>query len=143
MGVLSAPPDGLLIEELSEDRFVPAGGQGALAIEALVGSPIADSHEIEALITGLNQKRAHCETSAERSFLATIGASCNSPVGAHGALIGDRLLLRAVLFSLDGRRKIQDTASAPIGDHTDAVKLGIALAKQMLAAGAGDLIRSA
>jgi hydroxymethylbilane synthase len=143
MGLFAKPPAGLFIEELPEDRFVPAGGQGALAIEALAGQPIAASREIEELIGRLDVWETHCETSAERSFLVTIGASCNSPVGVHGALQGDRLMLRAVLFSPDGVRKVADAASDTIRDQADAVKLGVALAKRMLAAGAVSLLRSA
>src|SRR5579863_742716 len=58
--------------ELDERDFVPSGGQGALALEALATRAIGDSAELEQAVATLNDARAFAEVTAERAFLATI-----------------------------------------------------------------------
>src|ERR1700730_3091256 len=53
--------DGLTYVELDERDFVPSGGQGALAVEALAARTIGDAPEIEAAIAGLNDVRTLAE----------------------------------------------------------------------------------
>lgn len=141
--------------ELDEQDFVPAGGQGALAIEALAGSIVGASEELESAIAALNDMEAMAEVTAERSFLATIGASCVSPVGIKGSIEGDALRLRALLFSLDGARSLADEAAAahrlaespgtspqPGKELLEAATaLGALLGRRMLAQGADEMIR--
>ncbi len=71
--------DGLNLIELDEREFVPSGGQGALALEARTDGVLGGVDEIEAAVAALNDSRALAEATAERAFLATIGASCVSP----------------------------------------------------------------
>jgi hydroxymethylbilane synthase len=141
--------------ELDERDFVPAGGQGALAIEALAGSDIGASHELESAIAALNDLQAMAEVTSERSFLATLGASCVSPVGIKGSIEGEDLRLRALLFSVDGTRSLADDAAAahrlPESPGTlsqpgkemllAATGLGALLGRRMLAQGADEMIR--
>jgi hydroxymethylbilane synthase len=136
-------PPGLAVEHLDAGEFVPAGGQGALAIEARAGSMVHGSAEIDAAIAALSDPVAVTETSSERAFLAAIGASCTSPVGVHGSLAGDRLTLRTILFSADGRRELADSISETVS-RSDPAKtgraIGGALARRMLDRGAAELI---
>lgn len=136
--------------ELDERDFVPAGGQGALAIEALAGSRIAASDELEAAVGALNDVRAMMEVTAERLFLATLGASCVSPVGVKGTIEGNLLHVRALLFSADGGRSLADAIAAPheINRATEsqgaaskaAAALGATLGRRMIAQGASEMI---
>src|SRR5271154_7454456 len=89
--------------ELDGRDFIPAGGQGALAIETLADSDAAD------LVSAINDPRAFYETAAERAFLATIGASCTTPVGVRATIMGDSLKLAAMLFSPDGARELSES----------------------------------
>jgi hydroxymethylbilane synthase len=141
--------DGLTFVELDEGDFVPSGGQGALALEALAGATIGDSAEIEAGIAGLNDTRALVEVTAERAFLATIGASCVSPVGVKGSFKGATLNLRALLFSTDGSKHLDDELTAPfaIAATTNqaasaASAIGTTLGMRMIEHGARELIES-
>lgn len=144
---------GTNLVELDESDFVPSGGQGALAIEALAGSLIGASEELERAVAALNDTHAMAEVTAERSFLATLGASCVSPVGVKGSIEGDLIRVRALLFSVDGTRSLADETAAPHriskasggGEHDGgaiaaAAALGSALGRRMLAAGAGEMI---
>ena len=93
---------GMSLTELDEREFVPCGGQGALAIEARADRTIGDSADLERAVATLDDARALAEVTAERAFLATIGASCVSPVGVKGTADGETIRLRALLFSVDG-----------------------------------------
>jgi hydroxymethylbilane synthase len=122
--------------ELDERDFVPCAGQGALAIEMRADE--TGSREIAAAITSLNDIATAAEVAAERAFLARIGASCVSPVGVKATLRRDSLELHALLFSVDGARRLEDEIVQPC--EFDPVRLGGELGARMLARGAGALL---
>lgn len=131
----------LPVSFLSEDDFVPAGGQGALAIEGLADERIGESAEIERALVEMDDLPARCEITAERAYLAAIGASCASPVGVKAAAGERSLTLRALLFSVDGRESMADTLAVAGAPHPEAAaQAGEELARRMLADGAGALI---
>jgi hydroxymethylbilane synthase len=138
--------DGVALAPLSERDFVPCGGQGALCVEALVGRPVAGSAEIDSAVAALDDRRAHLETAAERAFLATLGASCVSPIGVFATLDAVTLNMRALVFSIDGARHMTDEISDKVFDDTSgtplerAAGMGTRLAHRMLAGGARQLI---
>ena len=101
------------------------------------------SSEFEHALAAITDGRARYEISAERAFLATIGASCATPVGVH-AVIGDSAFsLRAILFSLDGSREladqIDDLADTDLAPSA-ASAAGRRLGERMLARGAAELL---
>ena len=68
--------------ELDARDFIPAGGQGALAIETLRRSQRTMNSIARSRRSTI--ARAFYETAAERAFLAAIDASCTTPVGVQG-----------------------------------------------------------
>ncbi len=134
--------DGVRLAELDENDFVPAGGQGALAIEALADATIGGSPELDGAVAALNDQRALAETTAERSFLATIGASCVSPVGVRGMLRAQAFVVRALLFSLDGAKFLADEIAERFDDaaSSSAAAIGTRLGERMIARGARALV---
>jgi hydroxymethylbilane synthase len=118
---------GGLIEE-----FIPAAGQGALALEARSGA-IAPER-----LAGVADAEATACVTAERVFVHALGASCNTPVGAHARAVGDgRLTLAAWVGLPDGSAWLRDEVIA------GAAEVGLACAERMLAAGAAELLRQA
>jgi hydroxymethylbilane synthase len=108
--------------------LVPAAGQGALALEARVGTAVparVEDPEARACLT------------AERELVRALEASCNTPVGAHARVLADgELELRAWVGLPDGSAWLSDRRVG--GD-----RLGAAVAERMLAAGAAELLRAA
>ncbi len=135
LGVSDLPP----MQRLAEDEFVPAGGQGALAIEAANGA-VAGSQEIEQAIAALEHPPSRLEVGAEREFLAGVGASCASPIGVRAVAAGSRLTIRALLFSLDGARSMADWLDFECRSMADAERAGVELAQRMLRHGASELM---
>ncbi len=134
------------LTELQPPDFVPPGGQGALAVEALCESYVGGSMEIEAAVRDLTHVPSLAEITAERSFLATIGASCASPVGVNCKVVSQSLTLRAQLFSPDGSRSLEaeltDEGPSRNGEPLEraAVHLGERLGHLMLERDAGELL---
>ena len=126
---------------LAEDDFVPAGGQGALAVEGMADRLPGGSTEMLRAVAAMDDARTRIEVTAERAFLAEIGASCASPIGVRATAEGGRLALHVLLFSLDGVRSMSDSLSvAQSSEISDAERAGIELARRMLTRGATELI---
>ena len=110
---------------------LPAPGQGALAIEVR-----ADDAATRELTSPLNDPQTASCVAAERGFLAALGAGCLAPAGALATVVGDTLLLEAMVGYPDGRSQERDRIE---GAPDDAESLGAALARRLLVAG-GDLV---
>jgi hydroxymethylbilane synthase len=132
----------LKYKELDEREFVPAAAQAALAIETLADGKICASDDIESAVASLNHPQTECETSAERAFLASIHASCVTPVGVKATLANDNLAMRAILFSADGARELAEEISErlAIGDAKAAARVGEKLGAKMISRGARELL---
>ena len=114
------------------DQFVPAAGQGALALEARVGA-------IEPRrLSAVSDLEATACVTAERALVHTLGASCHTPVGAHARATGDgRVTVTGWVGVPDGSAWLRDELTG------DPDLVGARCAERMLAAGAGDLLRQA
>ncbi len=126
--------------ELDAVDFVPAGGQGALAIETLA-QPLPKV--LDDALEAINDARASYETAAEREFLAAIGASCETPVGVSGTIGDATFTVRAMLFSHDGARVMTDSIEAPVESNLApdaATAAGAQLARRMIANGAAAML---
>ena len=69
-----------IAERLDPTQFVPAVGQGCVALEARAG----DEETLELLAT-IDDRATRAAVTVERAFLAELGAGCALPVGAHAA----------------------------------------------------------
>lgn len=122
---LGREPDGIL------DELVPAAGQGALALEAQPGR--IDRRAL----TALHDEAAAVCVSVERALTAALGASCNTPVGAHARWESGELELWAWVGRPDGSDWVSDRVRGAPGE------LGQRCAERLLAAGADELLRAA
>jgi hydroxymethylbilane synthase len=113
---------------LDPDTFVPAVGQGVIAVQARAG----DRPTLAALAHADDAATRACAL-AERAYLARLGASCNTPMAAHARLEGGTLRMSAVVASEDGRRVLRAGAAAPA---PEAERLGRGLADTLLEQGA-------
>jgi len=117
---------------LPVDEFLPAVGQGALALECR-----AEDTPTRALLAALDDEASARAVAAERAFLQAIGGDCNTPLAAYATVEGDRVLLRAQVSDLDGERILEDALE---GTAAEAGAVGRALAHRLLERGAGALL---
>jgi hydroxymethylbilane synthase len=120
--------------ELPSSQFVPAPGQGALAVTALDGELAQD------LNTVLDHPRTRVETTVERTILAELGGGCVAPIGVHGLIQGENVHVDVQVFSQDGTEVIEASRDVPVGNHVSAAK---EVAADLAAKGADDLIEAA
>ncbi len=136
---------------LDPARFVPAPGQGALALEGRV----ADAHTREAAEAISDDDTFAC-LRAERALAHELSATCNTPLGAYTVPAGrGRLHMRAWVGLPDGSAWVSDELAetgiraegaclpASVGGFYDPEGLGRRVAERMLTAGAGELLRRA
>jgi hydroxymethylbilane synthase len=121
-------------EYLSLDQFLPAPGQGALAIQCR-----ADDENVRHVVSLIDDPAVRAAVEAERGFLAGLGGGCAAPVGAIGEIAADgsTLHLRGVAAAIDGSRAVRVEGS---GTTREADALGRELADDALAQGAADFI---
>ncbi|ALO68379.1 porphobilinogen deaminase [Arthrobacter alpinus] len=125
-------------EFLESDVMLPAPGQGALALECRT----ADADLTGVLGQSLNAVDDHdtrLAVTAERALLARLEAGCSAPVGALAHRKGSMLYLETVVCSLDGTRSMRLKKATDGLTTVGATILGIELAEELLAGGAGDL----
>lgn len=111
-------------EYLEPETFLPAAGQGILAVESRM-----DDAETAEMLVAIHDAEAACLLAAERSFLKTIGGSCNAPAAAYCRKEGGRFLMDA-MFVKDGahlRRAHMDIAA----DASDMLEAATQLGKDI------------
>jgi hydroxymethylbilane synthase len=118
---------------LDLERFVPAPGQGVLAIEGR-----AEDADARQAVQAIADPVAFAALRAERALAAGLEASCEVPLGAHAApMAGSQLLLRAWVGLPDGSAWASDEL---LGSVEDPEGLGRSVAERLKLAGAGDLL---
>lgn len=106
-------------ERLPFDGFLPAPGQGAIAVSAKSGS-----REAELSREAVDHEPTRLESEAERALLNELGTGCVEPVGALAELEEGELVLRAGNFEED--RMVQLT-----GEPSEAEELGRRAAREL------------
>jgi hydroxymethylbilane synthase len=81
------------LEALSSEIFLPAGGQGIIALQNCVSDVSA-----KAIVDPVNDRETLLCLRAEREFLRLLQGDCNSPVGVLAKIENGRMKLRAQVF---------------------------------------------
>jgi hydroxymethylbilane synthase len=114
---------------LPAEEFVPAIGQGALALESRVDD--------EAAFVPLQHEATRHAIDAERGFLEAVGGSCATPLAAHAVVAAGAVTLRALIAQPDGRRVIRGERSGPAADGP---RIGHQLAEELLSDGGREIL---
>jgi len=122
-------------EFLDPEVMLPAPGQGALALEVRLGDDLA-----EELAYSLNHRETQARVTAERSFLARLGAGCLAPVGALAYLEEGELRLEGLVAAPDGSEFIRGEIAGP---PEEAAELGEELAADILEQGGEEILKEA
>ncbi len=86
-------------EILPAEKFIPAGGQGIIALQVR-----REARELQNLLAGIDDRATHLCLRAEREFLRQLNGDCDSPVGVQARILDGGLQMRAQVF---------ETAEAP------------------------------
>jgi hydroxymethylbilane synthase len=122
--------DDHVTEWLPLDLMLPAPGQGALAVQCRM-----DDQTTLRLLAALEDDSTRKAVTAERAFLSGLGGGCSVPVAAH-ATSNHTIQLTGLVASPDGKTIIKVS-----GEGNDVLGLGVDLARQALARGAGEILK--
>ena len=120
--------------DLDRRRFVPAPGQGALAVTAL------DGERATRLKDRLDHPRTRVETTVERTILQELGGGCVAPIGVYATLQGGVVHTTVRVLSRDGDSEVTASRDLPVERHLSAAQ---DLAAELAERGADDLIAAA
>ena len=130
-------------ESLSAELCLPAGGQGAVGIECR-----SDDAVTAALIAPLSCAATTRRVTAERALNRKLQGGCQVPIACFAIEENaieqtGSLFLRGLVGSIDGSETLTAEARAPLANMTliEADALGIAVAEQLLAQGAGRILQ--
>jgi hydroxymethylbilane synthase len=124
--------DTVATTRLPRESFVPAPGQGAIAVTAR-----SDADATETIRDLVDDPVTRVETTVERTVLSELGGGCIAPIGVYAVVQGQYVHVTVQVLSLDGTEAIERTADLPITDHADAAA---ALAAELRESGAAELI---
>jgi hydroxymethylbilane synthase len=105
--------------------FVPAAGQGAIAITIRTGDDTT-----RALLAPILDEETAIALAAERAFLRVLDGSCKTPIGAYARIDGSNVAFHAIVLKPDGSQVFETAVSGPI---SDAALLGEAAGKDLAA----------
>ena len=120
---------------LAPEDMLPSVGQGALAIECR-----SDRADVLALLKPLHDDATAACVFAERALSRALAGSCNVPLAGFAEISGVRLRLRGYVGAPDGTRHVSGEVEGAVSDTGDAEALGVKLAAQLQAQGAGDIL---
>ena len=122
--------------------FLPAPGQGALAVECR-----ADDAELREILAPLEHAPTRAAVVAERALLAALEAGCHAPVGGYAQLSHENeqeLIVSAIVASAEADPSSTGLPPSVRGSLTgpaeQAARLGSELAASLLAQGAAALM---
>jgi len=133
-GVRRMGMEGQMHQFIDTELMLPAVAQGTLGIQ----TRDADA-TINALVDQLNDTDTVDRTRAERAFLARLEGGCQVPIAAFATLDGDTLHLKGLVGEVDGSSVIRREITGP---RSEGERLGIALADEVLEAGARDILKA-
>jgi hydroxymethylbilane synthase len=115
---------------LSVDEFLPAVGQGIIAIEAR-----ANDDATRTLLAPLNHAESAAALAAERAFLAVLDGSCRTPIAGHATIADGRVRFRGLIAKPDGNALFE---TAREGAVANAVQLAEDAARELKQRGGAD-----
>jgi hydroxymethylbilane synthase len=123
-----------IVEEIETSYFVPAVGQGSIAVEC---HRKLDYAKKEAIAQWVNDATTEVCVRAERAYLRTIEGGCSIPAFGYARVDGDLLTLKAGIISLDGKKVVKIKRSGPL---SEGKALGQSVAADVLSQGGKEIL---
>ncbi len=117
---------------IDKEDMLPAVGQGALGIEIH-----QDNKFVDEILQSIHHEETYKAVLAERAFLRKLEGGCQVPIGASAEVKPNGIYLDGLVASVDGsltfRKKVRGSSKEP-------EKVGIELAKDLIKAGAKEIL---
>ena len=116
-GIQSLKMGDQISEIFSIKDIIPSAGQGVISLQCR-----EDDDKIISILKKLNHNETYKRVIAERNVLKTLEGDCETAVGAHAVVMGNKITLEAELFSLDGNIRFYEKKSSAIENASDLGK---------------------
>lgn len=103
------------VHPISKEKFIPAAGQGAIAVECR-----SDDVETLELLKTLDDPKTRAEVETERAVLKHMNAGCSSPIGVNAEITEDTMRILAVSFVNTPPARMDITF--PVGERLEKAK---------------------
>lgn len=118
---------GAIATILNVDEFLPAVGQGAIAIETR-----DDDQTTRGLLAAINDADTAIALEAERAFLGVLDGSCRSPIAGHATVAANTINFRGMILKPDGTEWFETARS---GMRSAAATLGSEAGRELKSRG--------
>ncbi len=115
-------------ERLSIDEFIPAPGQGAVAVVAR-----RDNLKVIEILRSIEHQPTRFEADAERELVRILEETSKVPVGGLATVRGDQIQVKACILSADGKERL---LAARSGQAREGVSMAREIGEELLAKGA-------
>jgi hydroxymethylbilane synthase len=126
--------DDFITERLETSYFVPAVGQGSIAIQCHQKLSFDKKDIVQRWV---NHEETEDCIRTERAFLKTLQGGCSIPAFGYAFYEGNFITLKAGIISLDGKQIVKVKKSAAI---TDGKELGKKVALEVLRGGGQEIL---
>ena len=108
-GIKSLSIEDKIAEIFSTQEIIPSAGQGIISLQCR-----NDDKDIISILDSINDQKTYLRAHAERNVLKVLEGDCETAVGVHSIIEGDKIVLEAELFSLDGKQRFYEKKSSKI-----------------------------
>ena len=110
-------------EIFSAEEIIPSAGQGVIALQCR-----ENDDEIISILNKINHEETYKRAHLERNILKVLDGDCETAIGAHSVVDGDKIIVEAELFSLDGKQRFYEKKVGNLNEFKEIGKeIGILL----------------
>ena len=110
-------------EIFSAEKIIPSAGQGVIALQCR-----ENDDETISILNKINHEETHKRAHLERNILKVLDGDCETAIGAHAVVDGDKITVEAELFSLDGKQRFYEKKVGNLNEFKEIGKeIGILL----------------
>jgi hydroxymethylbilane synthase len=108
-GIESLKLNDQISEIFSVGDLIPSAGQGIISLQCR-----EDDNDTVSILKKTNHNETYQRANAERNVLKVLEGDCETAVGVHAVIEGNKITLEAELFSLDGAQRFYEKKSSEI-----------------------------
>ena len=110
-------------EIFSAEEIIPSAGQGVIALQCR-----DNDDETISILNKINHEETYKRAHLERNILKVLDGDCETAIGAHSVVDGDKIIVEAELFSLDGKQRFYEKKVGNLNEFKEIGKeIGILL----------------
>ena len=112
-GIKSLSIEDKTTEVFSTEEMIPSAGQGIIALQCR-----NNDDEIISVLKKINHNETFMRAHVERNILKVLEGDCETAIGAHSIIEGDKIIVEAELFSLDGSKRFYEKKTGKLEEFS-------------------------